>query len=196
MTTKYLEGSSSKLPVSPQLGICAFVSGRVFLVQCRYYKTALAEEFNVLMDNLREMSRRWHGHRMQYDQQPCFFSQLSDRLNNLYYEYQGTEEATPNSNRPREQTDATLGQIPNHSNTYQQTCPPQTNAASQFSTLAPPVGQGNQWRAADSISPSSARADELSAISQILMDNDFLEMDRIISFEDMMAAGELQHTVL
>lgn len=31
MTTKYLEGSSPRLPVSPQLGICAFVSGRVLL---------------------------------------------------------------------------------------------------------------------------------------------------------------------
>ncbi|RSM09904.1 hypothetical protein CEP52_003848 [Fusarium oligoseptatum] len=144
MTTKYLEGSSSKLPVSPQLGICAFVSGRVFLVHCRYYKTTLAEEFNVLMDNLREMSRRWHGHRMQHDQQSCFFSQLSDRLGNLYYEYQGTEEATPNSGHPREQTDVTLSHVPNHPNPYQQTCPPQTNAAPQFSTLAPPPRQSGR----------------------------------------------------
>lgn len=211
MTTKYLEGSSPRLPVSPQLGICAFVSGRVLLgkwplvvqaelmmaVHWRYYKTALAEEYIVLVDNLKEMSRRWHGHRMQ-DQQSCFFSQLSERLSNLYYEYQGAEEATPDSTgRPRQSIDVALGpRIPNPTNSYQP-CP-QANVASQFSALAPSVsvGQGNQWRAADSISPSSARADELSAISQILMDNNFLEMDRIISFEDMMAAGDLQHTVL
>ncbi|KAI8662124.1 Zn(2)-C6 fungal-type domain-containing protein [Fusarium sp. Ph1] len=197
MTTKYLEGSSPKLPVSPQLGICAFVSGRVLLVHWRYYKTALTEEFSVLVDNLKEMSRRWHGNRMQ-DQQSCFFSQLSDRLSNLYYEFQGAEEATPDSTDcQRQPTDVALGpQIPNFTNTYQP-CP-QANLASQFSVLAPPVParQGNQWRAADSISPSSARADELSAISQILMESDFLEMDRIISFEDMMAAGDLQHTVL
>ncbi|WAO92407.1 Zn(2)-C6 fungal-type domain-containing protein [Fusarium falciforme] len=197
MTTKYLEGSSPTLPVSPQLGICAFVSGRVLLVHWRYYKTALAEEFSVLVDNLKEMSRRWHGNRMQ-DQQSCFFSQLSDRLSNLYYEFEGAEEATPGcTDRQRQSTDVALGrQIPNPTNTYQPCA--QANLASQFSAVAPavPVGQGNQWRAADSISPSSARADELSAISQILMDNDFLEMDRIISFEDMMAAGDLQHTVL
>ncbi|KAH6876390.1 hypothetical protein B0T10DRAFT_465294 [Thelonectria olida] len=209
ITTKYLEGSG-RLPVSPQLGLCAFVSGRVLLVHSRYYGSKLADEFGVLVENLGEMARRWAFGRPlnQGEHQPeTFFSQLAASLNSLCRESgQGSgngDAITRPFNNPVEESPGPVVGLqamatPRH--VSQGKVPdPTLEVTSQFNPAAA-VGQAfdrpnEQWQPAGSpILPSSnARGDELSAISQILMNNDFLEMDRIISFEDMMSAGDLSH---
>ncbi|KAF4974596.1 hypothetical protein FZEAL_8523 [Fusarium zealandicum] len=201
ITTKYLEGS--QLPVSPQLGICAFVSGRILLVHWRHYKTSLADEFRVLVDNLKEMSSRWANRRMA--KQPCFFLQLASRLDNVYHESQqmlaGGSVAT-----------GSLRGLPGGS-TGSKLCPRGLeDAQSAFrvpempvvsapgGSIMPGQGVGEQgngpWLTSDAMALQTNAGDDLSAISQILMDNDFMEMDRIISFEDMMSAGDLSRTML
>ncbi|KAF5007143.1 hypothetical protein FDECE_6529 [Fusarium decemcellulare] len=191
ITTKYLEGASHKWPVSPQLGICAFsLTGSV---HSRYYKSALADDFQVLVENLKEMSRRWSGY--SNPESSSFFSQLSDCLINLCNEPQEMQvqgAASKSSHASREISGSTVQPLTGPQTSYPTiSCPPVVNAMSGL------LGQDNeQWQStADSLHPQSNARDDLSAISQMLMNNDFLEMDRIISFEDMMS-GELPHTAL
>ncbi|KAF4956408.1 hypothetical protein FSARC_11611 [Fusarium sarcochroum] len=176
ITTKYLEGSSSTLPVSPQLGICAFVSGRVLLV----------------------MSYRWAGHSKgpQDCQDSCFFGQLSNRLESLYQDHQneihGDLDVTASLDGQASGFSAMLGASTTHQNLQYPVVVgmlPQANELTSSAQNSVEMGN-NQWQIDSQSSPTNSR-DELSAISQLLMNNDFLEMDRIISFEDMMPAGEM-----
>ncbi|KAJ4264420.1 hypothetical protein NW762_005620 [Fusarium torreyae] len=198
ITTRYLEGSSSTLPVSPQLGICAFVSGRVLLVHCRYYKTELADEFGILVKNLKLMSYRWAGHgkgaQDAYDS--SFFYQLSNRLQSLYQDYQngvqGGLSITTSMNAQASDFSNILGDSTTHQNLQYAAAAdmlPQTSDLMSSAQNHVDLGN-NQWQVDAQSSPTNSR-DELSTISQMLMNNDFLEMDRIISFEDMMPTGEI-----
>ncbi|KAM5359842.1 hypothetical protein ACJZ2D_014184 [Fusarium nematophilum] len=200
ITTKYLEGPS-RLPVSPHLGICAFVSGRVLLVHWRYYGGKLADEFQVLVENLGEMSRRWAGCQAQQpnqQQQACLFSQLADRLNNLYRESsQESGHASlepfgiPTESRPPPQSTANTQMYQENPRIPTLNLTSQLPGLNHMDQITEPGSDERNPKV-----PQSNTRDELSAISQILMDNDFLEMDRIISFEDMMSAGDLSHAML
>lgn len=54
-----------------------------------------------------------------------------------------------------------------------------------------PVQLSNHEWHVDSQSPHTISKDDLFKISQTLLNNDFLELDRIVSFEDMMAVGNM-----
>ncbi|KAF4452072.1 hypothetical protein F53441_5003 [Fusarium austroafricanum] len=190
ITAKYLEGSVAARPVSPQLGICAFVSAQVLLGHSLYYKTPLADEFRRLIRNLNVMSNRWVGlEEEQSSQRSNFFDQLSRRLEGLYQEPQGI----PRSHDAR--SNAGLGF---------------SIALAGFRTSAlhrslqgpvaenmPPdlnrnhVQLNSRQGQVDSQSSATSSRDELFSISQTLTNNEFLEMDRIISFEDMMTYGDM-----
>lgn len=218
ITTKYLEGSSSAGSVSPQLAMGAFVSGRVLLgrhplalsinqtggsdfcttAHCRYYKTALAEEFGTLVKTLKAMSHRWtdNSGRSQDSRDPCFFDQLSERLENLHRDYQTEIQGEPNTTTSLDvqvsDFSTTSGALTTHQ--YLQ-FPPEMGILPQTNDLTLPAQDSvelgsTRWQMDAQSSPTNSR-DELSTISQMLMRNDFLEMDRIISFEDMMPPGEI-----
>ncbi|KAF9772966.1 hypothetical protein IL306_009282 [Fusarium sp. DS 682] len=146
------------------------------LVHSRYYKTPLVKEFAILMDNLTDMSNRWAGHEQakQMKKSPNFFDQLFDRLQKLHHEfhvittYRGLHTPAA-SDMPADINNLTGG-------------------------VQDPFQLGTQqWHVDSQSSPANSR-DDLFTISQTLMANEFLELDRIVSFEDMnhmMAAGRL-----
>ncbi|KAK9780148.1 putative Fungal-specific transcription factor domain-containing protein [Seiridium cardinale] len=46
---------------NPQFSFCLFICGRMFLAHSAYYGVDLPQEFDVLLNNLWEVSRRWNG---------------------------------------------------------------------------------------------------------------------------------------
>ncbi|KAF5561336.1 hypothetical protein FPANT_14267 [Fusarium pseudoanthophilum] len=201
ITTKYLGGYPSARAVPPQMGICAFVSARTLLVHSQYYNAPLCNEFQNLMDNLTDMSNRWAGHEkaLQTDRSPNFFDQL---FNSLELQYQQSQGAAAGQNIPISvpALEAEAGPVSNprldNSNAARDShVPIKTNAPPIVDSLSPGMSYPNQlsnshWHA-DSKSPTTISRDDLFTISQTLMNNDFLELDRIVSFEDMMAVGNM-----
>ncbi|KAF4334040.1 hypothetical protein FBEOM_12133 [Fusarium beomiforme] len=203
ITTKYLGGSPVARPVSPQFGICAYVSARVLLVHSRYYKTPLVKEFAVLLDNLTDMSNRWagHEHSKQTKKNPNFFDQLFDRLQSLHHDLHGiiSSQVTPVLGSGFEVEGPVPRSILNSSTVYHDLhASVSTGIPANVKNLAGGMqGQlqlnNQQWHVNSQSSPTDSR-DELFTISQTLMDNEFLDLDRIVSFEDMnqmMTAGSL-----
>ncbi|PNP85310.1 hypothetical protein FNYG_01369 [Fusarium nygamai] len=201
ITTKYLGGYPSARAVPPQMGICAFVSARTLLVHSQYYNAPLCNEFQNLMDNLTDMSNRWAGHEKahQTDRSSNFFDQL---VNSLELQYQQSQAAAAGQNIPISVSalEAEGGPVSNprldNSNAARDShVPTKTNAPPIVDSLSPGMSYPNQlsnsqWHA-DSKSPTTISRDDLFTISQTLMNNDFLELDRIVSFEDMMAVGNM-----
>ncbi|KAF5632072.1 hypothetical protein F52700_6591 [Fusarium sp. NRRL 52700] len=200
ITTKYLGGYPSARAVPPQMGICAFVSARTLLVHSQYYNTPLAKEFKNLMDNLTDMSNRWVGLEQadRTSKSPNFFDQLFSSLQNQHQHTQivVTGQSMPASISELEvespvfssKTDSSRAARNNHA-------PIQTNVPPTITNLPPGMhypGQlsNNQWDI-DSQSTTTMSKDDLFTISQTLMNNDFLELDRIVTFEDMIAVGNM-----
>ncbi|VTT79043.1 unnamed protein product [Fusarium fujikuroi] len=189
ITTKYLGGYPSARAVPPQMGICAFVSARTLLVHSQYYSTQLAKEFKNLMDNLTDMSDRWTGLEQaeKTDKSPNFFDQLFNMLQDQYKESQG---ATASQTIPRPiSTFGVEGPIFNLN--HAQASPDVSQTVNNLTRGMNPVQLSNHEWHVDSQSPHTISKDDLFTISQTLLNNDFLELDRIVSFEDMMAVGNM-----
>ncbi|SCO15784.1 uncharacterized protein FFB20_14838 [Fusarium fujikuroi] len=189
ITTKYLGGYPSARAVPPQMGICAFVSARTLLVHSQYYSTPLAKEFKNLMDNLTDMSDRWTGLEQaeKTDKSPNFFDQLFNMLQDQYKESQG---ATASQTIPRPiSTFGVEGPIFNLN--HAQASPDVSQTVNNLTRGMNPVQLSNHEWHVDSQSPHTISKDDLFTISQTLLNNDFLELDRIVSFEDMMAVGNM-----
>ena len=59
---KYLQDSTSL--INPQFSFCLFISGRMLLAHSLHYSVVLPQEFESLINSLREISRRWNGPHM------------------------------------------------------------------------------------------------------------------------------------
>jgi hypothetical protein len=177
----------------------AFILARKVLTNSAHWKfkkTELAPEFWVLVECLEEMHRRWHGHSMNSpvaESATSLFKQLANRLRSLrercgrdpnlvidvsgQFEDTAWEEASKMS--PAEQQRDT-------DQAFQ--TPEQPEAVPRPFGLSPGIEWPRYVAARDT--PSLAiPPDELSAISQMLMDQQYMDMDRVISFEDVMHAG-------
>ncbi|EGU88111.1 hypothetical protein FOXB_01373 [Fusarium oxysporum f. sp. conglutinans Fo5176] len=200
ITTKYLGGSPSARPVPPQMGICAFVSARTLLVHSQYYNTPLSKEFQNLMDNLTDMSNRWASHEQadQTKKTPNFFDQLFSSLKSQ--SNQSQEAATGHTIRSQGSALQVEGSVfssrPGTSRPFQDShAPAMPDVPQTVENLTRgmhnPVQLSNhQWNV-DTQSPHTVSKDDLFTISQTLLNDDFLELDRIVSFEDMMAVGNM-----
>ncbi|KAL2849590.1 hypothetical protein BJY01DRAFT_245873 [Aspergillus pseudoustus] len=200
---KYLETTPSEFPVPPQMGVCAFVSARALLIHRNYYKADLAVEFSSLVDSLEKMSRRWSTNDPKGSN---FFSQLSARIGDLH---QSFSDIVPSHNPtstlghaahsgPALSTNTFAGR-PQYSEDsrititdQQMPSPSAFHSALNFfnpprqvsSRVALPSAQNSeQWQPMSggvaALSQEQNMDDELVSISQILMNKDFLELDRV-----------------
>ncbi|KAG5776112.1 hypothetical protein H9Q73_010217 [Fusarium xylarioides] len=200
ITTKYLGGYPSARAMPPQMGICAFVSARTLLVHSQYYNTPLPKEFRNLMDNLTDMSNRWAGLEQadRTSKAPNFFDQL---FNILQDQYKESQEATTDQSITRPVSvlgveGPIFNSRPGASRAFQDNhTQPSSDVPQTINSLTRemnnPVQLSNHEWHVDSQSPHTISKDDLFTISQTLLNNDFLELDRIVSFEDMMAVGNM-----
>lgn len=144
------------------------------------------------------MSLRWKGaeRREEAENQTNFFTQLADRLKNLHrrhqqdyryrinvaeYDEQGVEkglsESYANESTIPTDTGVQSGPTPFVRNSLHSSLPPMPSGHYPMNAQVADGSAVPQQSVAD--------GDELSAISRILMDQSFTEMDRVISFENM-----------
>ncbi|KAI6782634.1 uncharacterized protein J7T54_003647 [Emericellopsis cladophorae] len=197
ITQKYLKYTASYYPVADQYAFCVYISARVLLVHWRHYNTELPPEFQDLVDALDEMARRWAGpiwvHRAtsslagKYSEQlRLMLKQCMDdpslAIDVLGYSSglaQGTPSSPffPESVQPGAKTNV-------HSENLDNGLPnPRSEAPGQCGQLH----LGNI--PANELPTDGIHPDNLSAISHLLMDEDFMSMDRVISLDDMIFAA-------
>ncbi|KAF5988010.1 C6 transcription factor [Fusarium bulbicola] len=207
ITRKYLKYTPENSPVNSQFAFCVFVSARALLVHWRFYKTDLAPEFWVLVESLDDFSKRWTGPLSRSKSNSSLPGKYSAQLRAIHkkcaedldyspdvvgYSTDGFVPQTPgylregqseNQHSSQARAGAASGALQNS-----------FDSGSQRSILNPGP-PGSHLSFLPQISPTNPGVehnspDELSAISTVLMDQDFMQLDRVISFDDMMFTAQ------
>lgn len=207
ITEKYLGNCPRDGVVDSQFAFCVFVSARVLLgefsssgpsrgfsqrtlevVHWRYYGTPLSPDYWTLMKCLDAMATRWSG-RVQASRQNTaarYFGQLnaihracqSDenfKLDVLGYsneiEWTGEKQTTAPAAVPAPDTTTGLSQV-------------------VFPADLPPMLQSSPAR----MSYNTGSPDELTTVTSILLDQQYSEMDRIISLSNAYFASDVAYS--
>lgn len=174
-------------------------------VHWRHYKTEeLAPEFAVLVEALDEMARRWAGPALGHKAAISLSGKYADQLRLLHAHCNSDEQYTidvlgyssgmmqgdPSSpffpvvlqSEPQET------ELPVNDMAYANIAADPTNGGD--TAHPPPQLVANQLVPQPGLTPSAEmHPDQLSAISHMLMDEDFMAMDRVISLDDMIFAA-------
>ncbi|KAI8652544.1 Zn(2)-C6 fungal-type domain-containing protein [Fusarium keratoplasticum] len=207
ITQKYLKYTPNNSPVNSQFSFCVFVSARSLLVHWRYYKTDLAPEFWQLVESLEEMAKRWVGPILKEKHKHSLAGKYSAQLRALHkkceehpdfsldvlgYSTDGFPpadiEANPGNETPQDQ-DSTLSKPQETQPVHQ---PQQLDSNINNVPTTMPMGQLNSLIQASPTNQNTEQhsPDELSAISTVLMDQGFMQLDRVISFDDMLFSAQ------
>ncbi|PTD03544.1 hypothetical protein HYE67_000922 [Fusarium culmorum] len=212
ITQKYLKYTAENSPVNSQFAFCVFVSARALLVHWRYYKTVLASEFWVLIDSLDQFAKRWAGPISETKSKASLAGKYNAQLRALYQKCTENPGYSPDvvgystdgfvdhlSTQTPQGHELTRNNIPSEGtglvgalNTTFDTRPPNTGLP--FDPTHTQISN-DQLNFLPQISPTNPglehnSPDELSAISTVLMDQDFMQLDRVISFDDMMFTAQ------
>lgn len=171
ITQKYLTKSLSDSPIGSQYAFCIFIAARVLLVHWRYEPgNQLPAQFWSLVQSLDEMSVRWCAF-TQPPQAQNLFAKYASRLKELY------DVCSINANYQIDVMNYTSDIHVRHS---------RTGSVSGYSAW-PMAAQGlNQGiPEANAILPSNApETMDFTSIPQIMLDQDFVDLDRVIAFDD------------
>lgn len=170
ITEKYLSKSPAGSPISSQYAFCLFIAARVLLAHWRYIPgNVLPPEFWVLLQSLEDMSRRWFAFaETPVPGQQDLFTKYASRLKELYDRCATDENYqinitgyTHDINHQHQGvgTAESYASWPQHSELV----------TSQEINL--PLGNP----------PDSA---DFNTIPQIMLDQNFMELDRVIAFDD------------
>ncbi|KAH8893635.1 hypothetical protein GQ53DRAFT_780440 [Thozetella sp. PMI_491] len=181
ITVNYLEHALVRRVIAPHFVVCVFVSAKTLLVHSLYYYVPLAPEFWTLVKSLETMSRTWKGRLVQADNGLLpLAGSLAAQLHGLH-ELCQRDSAHALSVLIRGAASGNLAG--KTSDGYgNPSSPPRSFIADQLQpeeVRFAPVGSPGL------LAPDLA-TDDLSAISECLMDQSFLEMNRIIHLDDFM----------
>lgn len=223
ITQKFLKHTSPDSLVNSQFSFCIYISARALLGQSRsifslrrrltelpvhwkYYQTELAPDFWVLLSSLDEMSVRWAGPIFRSKSSTSLAGRYCAQLRSLYeksiadvkfcvdtlgyaldaFSRSATTEAT-GQYAPVDNTHGRPATNNTRTSPYQamgtDTLTVASSAAHRsppsYTAFAAPVGQSPQ--------------DGLAAISTMLADQDFMQLDRIISFDESLFTAQSLH---
>ncbi|KAF5230067.1 hypothetical protein FANTH_13997 [Fusarium anthophilum] len=203
ITNHYLQIAEHTGPLSNQYSFCVYLAARVLLLLWRCHATdSLSSEFWVLIQNLGTMAERWAGPH-----------QLGPR-ENLASKYQAVlvdlhtrcvQDASFNVNPSAYTTEV------NHSRSLPEHFDAATRLQGHQSVGHPAQGNGDLLSAGNvaanayypDATPNLVKAQagqrsgsvgsgDLGVISQMLLDAEFIDMDRVISFDDGIFGNELE----
>lgn len=172
ITQKYMSKSMNDSPVGSQYAFCIFIAARVLLVHWRYNSgSQLSAEFWSLLQSLEEMSVRWNAFAVCLDGVQNLFTKLAHRLKQLYnscstdvmFQLDARDYTSDIHDRRvnAKSTDA-----------YRSWSGAATDVAHTVPTL-------------DAIlSSNDTEAPDFNTIPQIMLDQDFVDLDRVIAFDD------------
>lgn len=215
ITAKYLKYTAKDSPVAHQFAFCAFVAARVLLVHWRYYGHELPQALWLLVDSLDEMAKRWRGPLQNRSpassssgqcQHPCLAETYAAHLRDLHQrcvvdpnfsvDVLGYSTVISSKQfRHRQQEPPTR---------YTQTFGSSAGGTDGMGAAADhPAGPGIQYPDVHPVASTSGQQpvqygtptdDELSSISYMLLDQRFLDMDRVISLDDMIFSTGMEST--
>ncbi|KAF2824123.1 hypothetical protein CC86DRAFT_447086 [Ophiobolus disseminans] len=169
ITEKYVAKSPPDSPVGNQYGFCLFIAARVLLAHWRYtVGSQLPTEFWSLVQSLDEMSRRWMALSESSANAQTLFSKYSNRLRHLY------DVCLADQGYQIDIMDHTI-ELDHHDRV------PRPAEANDWSDATPgfPLDIPEL-----EVLPSPANTMDLNAIPQMMLDQDFMDMDRVIAFDD------------
>jgi hypothetical protein len=175
ISAKYISKSISGSPISGQFAFCLFLAGRVLLIHWQYTsEITLRPEFWSIVESLLVMSKRWVGACEYQPDQPNLFTKYASRLKELH------SMCCVGNGFVINVMDYTLDI------SYSHDAPADPNAATGMpqqpqQTFVDPLSSfpdaGQSW--------SSTTCDQdLDAMSQFVLNQDFTDMDRVITFSD------------
>lgn len=175
ISAKYIGKSVSGSPISGQFAFCLFLAGRVLLIHWQYTSdNTLRPEFWIIVESLQEMSKRWAGACEDQPDQPNLFTKYASRLQELH------SMCCVDNGFVINVMDYTLDISYSHESLVhrnaiagmpQQLQQPFADPLANF----PDVGQS--WL-------STTCDQDLDAMSQFMLNQDFADMDRVIAFSD------------
>ncbi|KAF7191586.1 Ascochitine biosynthesis cluster transcriptional regulator [Pseudocercospora fuligena] len=168
ITTKYLSRSPSGSPIGSQYGFCLFIAANVLLIHWRYTDgDQLAPEYWSIIQSLEVMATRWSGLPAKSTGSPSLFMKYANRLRALY------DPCTSHSTFQPEIMSFTYEIDPPRD--------PSNSAQPALTCWSMPTDAHNMplHNAEASISLASS-----GNASEYVLDQDFLDLDRIISFDD------------
>ncbi|KAH9210023.1 fungal-specific transcription factor domain-containing protein [Leptodontidium sp. 2 PMI_412] len=195
---KYLKYTENGI-VNSQFALCAFIAGRILLVHWRFCNTDLSPEFFGLLECLYEMSRRWQGQE-PLDQQnssnekgPSIAAQYAMELESFHASFVNQPQFCMNVlGYSQDSAGRTVDSLlPSIFSPYP-TSPDTVQSPSQrHHTLhnSQPVGMPSNMQVPhNTMQPnidydSVSVDDELTAMSNTLLGQQFLEMDRVITYD-------------
>jgi hypothetical protein len=181
IAAKYLSKSIAGSPISSQFAFCLFLAGRVLLIHWKYaFEHQLPADFWSIINSLEEMSRRWDGICKALPSRPNIFMKYASRLRELHglCSLGGGFEM----NVMDYTIDISYGQTsPNPTQTVAESPRPRPMFMNAPSSV-PDFSQ--DWL-------NTADVTGVITASQFLLDQDFIDMDRVITFDDgsMFMAG-------
>ncbi|CAG7554975.1 unnamed protein product [Fusarium equiseti] len=191
ITQKYLKYTPETSPVNSQFAFCVFVSARALLVHWRYYKTTLAPEFWVLVESLDDFAKRWAGPVFKAKEKSSLAAKYSSQLRALFQRCTENPDYSPVVTHVPDQAPQGTDTF-RHNDQIEVSTIVQTPFDMRPSNSQLPFDP-TQTGFLPQISPTNLEhnsPDELSAISTVLMDQDFMQLDRVISFDDMMFTAQ------
>ncbi|KAH8683616.1 fungal-specific transcription factor domain-containing protein [Ilyonectria robusta] len=208
ITDRYLNHAPSKSILSSQFSFCVYIAARVLLLHWRNGSVVgLTAEFWLLVESLKAMSRRWAG---THDAQ-CLQNNLAAKYASFLIELHSrcAQDESFSINVPGYTTEVkhsnTNSQSPignpnnSRTSTQQVMFAPQSIATTMTPSSYPvqitaPMQSNNipNLIQPDSYHRGSVSTGDLTAISQMLLDQQFADMDRIISYDDGMFVAEYE----
>ncbi|CEL11121.1 hypothetical protein ASPCAL14227 [Aspergillus calidoustus] len=203
ITQKYMDNSPADSIVDSQFAFCVFVSARVLLVHWRYYKTDLSSDFWALTSFLDTMSARWSSH--THARSGNLAAKYCDQLRGLYHKCQNDESfkmdvlGYSNEIKWNGRGSETDQDVPQHGDTgFVHSQGPATASNTQHPEFVPTQQPGGGILGMEhapsqpailnagsgSASYNTGSPDELTAVTSILLDQQYSEMDRIISLSN------------
>ena len=204
ITQNYLRYTPPSEPTNSQYAFCLFIAARVLLIHWRYYvENQLAPEFWALVDCLDEVSRRWMGSAWSASPPslnlPAKFAlklrELHSRcLNDQGFRIDVSAYTREIDHRPADDHTAigtfpysTPGPIGGWDHSLLPRTPARVNNAIPSILTGPPPGAvyvdpGQPRRG--STTSSMVGIDEFSSIPNPMLDQQFMNLDRVIAFND------------
>ncbi|KAJ6030990.1 fungal-specific transcription factor domain-containing protein [Penicillium herquei] len=195
IASKCLEICAEYMIIAPQFAFCLYVSARVLLVHWRYYNGPLPSEFFTLIRSLQNMARRWVGILSEKSPNTCLPGNYAIRLQMLYKKSQrnpnfrisiadDSRDGLPpvDSVEWNDLEKEAFLQLPSLSASMQEPhgtheaeldLSGATNLTNPTRELFHPVSDG-----------SSEIPNDLLALSESFMEQQFTELERVMRFDD------------
>jgi transcription factor-like protein len=212
MTQNYLENAPPTVPVASQFAFCIYVAAKVLLLHWRYAAVqTLTPEFWTLVRSLDDVARRWAGPYGLDGGRPCLAAKYSARLTRFHARCVGDEtyrisvlgyttEIDHSPGASAESPTDAEGGLRTPAPVPRRPPPQQTGPGGSMTPTPTNLGPGLPLPLPLGFTPGpgppgvirpgtfpgrgSTGSGELGAISQVFMDQQFMDMDRVISYDD------------